>query len=88
MADPYQHLHEQYEDDLAVDVCRPYSSGSTEETQQDDKKVSFRAKISLMLLVFINLLNYMDRFTISGETDSFPYQNYPFSSLPSYYENN
>ena len=69
MANPYQNLHEKYEDDLAVDVCRPYTSGSsTEETQQADR-VSFRSKISLMLLVFINLLNYMDRFTISGEKE-------------------
>ena len=68
MANPYQN-YEKYENDLVVDVCRPYSSGSsTEETQQDDK-VSFRSRISLMLLVFINLLNYMDRFTISGEKE-------------------
>ena len=33
-------------------------------------KVSLRAIITLMVLVFINLLNYMDRYTIAGNLQS------------------
>lgn len=38
------------------------------QNDRDVMAVSCRAKISLLLLVFINLINYMDRLTIAGET--------------------
>ena len=33
-------------------------------------KVSLRAIVTLIVLVFINLLNYMDRYTIAGKLQS------------------
>ena len=37
---------------------------------EQDVAVSWRAKFSLALLVFINLINYMDRLTIAGKIQS------------------
>ena len=39
-----------------------YPEGHTSKT-----KVPFRSKVSLLLLIAINLLNYMDRYTISSK---------------------
>ena len=52
-------------DDTAVGYThRPTDNG---QNADNNVPVSFREIISLLLLVFINLINYMDRLTIAGK---------------------
>lgn len=60
-----------------MDDAREYPAYQDQAVKEEDqtakfpdmppsKKVSKSAIITLLVLVYINLLNYMDRFTVSG----------------------
>ncbi len=55
---------------------------STIDGDNQSRKITLRSKISLLILILINFLNYMDRYTISSE-----YFNvfYPFRIPPKWF---
>lgn len=66
--------------DINPEMCCKKDQG-TDVNEHAGSSVPFRAKVSLLLLVFINLINYMDRLTIAGEIHPMPYFEIIFSSF-------
>ena len=61
---------EDSDEEILEDVGETRESGEGEESivEPSNRRVSKKAIFSILVMTFINLLNYMDRFTIAGES--------------------
>lgn len=46
-------------------------AGESEDSERGIRDISFKEWIMVFILCFVNLINYMDRFTLAGKTSHY-----------------